>query len=326
MATSFNAYNLINQRLDSDELKTVLTFCSDNYAGCIHSSSEANPLTISGASITLSGDASFIVDGFLVDSTDLNYTQSLTALNNFCGIVIDLGAIKSTANITTSVVTENVFIGLISGFTVTYNSETGIATILKDGEGWNPYKYDTQKFEDITVGGQAKSSSELCVIPLAVFDSVSGTAINLLGYRTKSSLEEFLTLAEYNALLDTLRNEFNSRFVWRAGGEDKGNIGNLNVTANTIKATSGDNIHLDTTSLYADKLKSTTVVGSETADNALFINSDGLVKSDVLPISAGGTGGRTRSEAKQRLGIFSGYSLPPASLYMDGDIFLKIIE
>ena len=304
----FYAYNLQNQKLNSDELRTILKFCSDNYAGCI---SDETPLSIpeGTATATLTGSCNFLVDGFLFHADFNNETATLNDSNNFYGIVINLQNTKSNANIMTNKINASVRIGFIKEFTITQNSD-GIYTIIRGNEGWNPYKYDTQYFSSLTVGSEPLSG-DLVVIPLAIY--INGKAKSILGVRTKSSLEEFLTESAFNTLLDQLRNEFNSRFVWKKGGTEKGNIGKLNITDNTIKDTNGNGITLDTQTLNVSSFGAGVVIKQE---NKLL--------SGIVPVKFGGTGASEKGLARKNLGINSGLTLPANG--ESGDIFLKIIN
>ena len=64
---SFSAYNLKNQKLSSDNLRTLLQFCSDNYAGAIYSNTGENPININGGTISFNAnEVDFIVGGYLL--------------------------------------------------------------------------------------------------------------------------------------------------------------------------------------------------------------------------------------------------------------------
>ena len=303
----FYAYNLQNQKLNSDELRTILKFCSDNYAGCI---SDETPLSIpkGTATATLTGSCNFLVDGFLFHADFNNETATLNDSNNFYGIVINLENTKSNANIMTNKINSSVKIGFIQGFNITKDRTAYIIT--KDGEGWSPYKYDTQYFSNLTVGSETLSG-DLLVIPLAVY--INGEAKSILGVRTKSSLEEFLTESAFNALLEQLRNEFNTRYVWKEGGIDKGNIGKLNITDNTIKDTNGNGIILDTQTFNISSFNAGAIIKQE---NKLV--------SGIVPVEFGGTSANEKGSARKNLGISSGPTLPTSG--ESGDIFLKIIN
>lgn len=307
----FYAYNLQNQKLNSDELRTILKFCSDNYAGCI---SDETPLSITEGTATtkLTGSCNFLVDGFLFHADFNNETATLNDTNNFYGIVINLGNIKSNANISTNEINSSVRIGFIKEFTITQNS-AGIYTITRGNEGWNPYKYDTQYFSSLTVGNDT-FNGDLVVIPLAVY--INSEAKSILGVRTKSSLEEFLTESALNTLLNQLRDEFNSRFVWKEGGKEeqhRGDIGNLNITDNTIKDTNGNGITLDTQTFNISSFNAGAIIKQE---NKLV--------SGIVPVEFGGTGASKKDPARKNLGISSGLTLPTTGEL--GDIFLKIIN
>lgn len=242
----FSGYNLINQRLDSEWLIKLLRFCSNDYSGAIGEDENSDPFSpseLTDNNFSLS-ECTLAVGGHTVDMTGETISATVDdGTQNFFGIVLSLDKDKESTNITTNDL-ANVEVGFINDFTIKQiRSEesdelTGYFKIKNtSNQGWDRYHYDTQKFDVVylTLYGseERKNMYNAYIIPVAGFDTETQKAVRLLGYKTGSALEEFLTQAALDKLIDML----NDRYVWREGGanvSERGNIGNLNVTNNAI--------------------------------------------------------------------------------------------
>lgn len=316
---SFSAYNLKNQKLSSDSLRTLLQFCSDNYAGAIYSNTEENPIKINSGEVSFDADeVDFVVGGYLLHySSQQSPITSVSPTENspLFGLVINQTAVENSTLMTSNII--SVRVGLISNInnssvTVNTNSQDNetLYQILYGDTIWN-YKEDTKIFDSVIVSGDNITGGTIYIIPLAAYSNNTGSVVSLLGYRTKSALEEYLT----RQALDDLMAIFESKFTWKAGGEIDGDIGQLNITADTISSKTGT-IHL------GNPLN----LGVSNANKALMTDNSGNIVADILPVSKGGTGGTDTISAKNNLGIYWGTTLPSASSYQNGDIFLKIIS
>lgn len=331
----FSAYNLKNQKLSSDSLRSILQFCTDNYAGSIYSSTGNNPIEISSNVVTLTADVvDFIVGGYLLNYTkdDTTPQMMLGSDNNLFGLVINFdsttvdGGVIQNTNIKENKI-NGVYLDIVyslTGETTTNNisitqNNSGSFNIVDGDTTWE-YKEDSKTFTNITLKNNGHITGNcIYIIPLAGF--VNGESVNLLGYRTKTSLEEFLTGSALEKLKNELETLFNERFTWKSGGTDKGNIGNINITDNTIKSINDtERINFDTKYLNVENVR---------GQNgwALITNSDGDAYKGVVSVEQGGTGAMNASMARMHLGIYSGTTLPtlPNDNYPIGTIYLKII-
>lgn len=250
----FSGYNLINQRLDSEWLIKLLRFCSNDYSGAIGEDESSDPLVVTDNTFSLS-PCTFTVGGQLVDMTSSNENEltlsgEIKTNYNFFGIVLPLDKAKQSTGVITNEIPE-IIAGYISGFHITQNSYSDNNTpanleddityynILQEGtnEGWTRYHYDTKKFTSVMVtptqGVTPDTIENAYIIPVVGYDETNEKVVRLLGYKTGSALEEFLTRSAVDKLIDML----NDRYVWREGGtnvRERGDISNLNVTNNAI--------------------------------------------------------------------------------------------
>lgn len=188
-------------------------------------------------------------------------------------------------------------------------------------------------------GNTIWTSDNTFIIPL--FANVSGELVQTVIVRDVSDLEGLLTLESYARL----KAYCEGTFVWSSGGREwvvapdgsthrKGDIGNLNITGDTIY--NNTNYGTDVNPDYHDpvKIQNLTINNlssvNNDADTKLIVDSNGNIsisQNYVQPISHGGTGATTRAAAKANLGIYYGTSQPtPSGIYSEGDIYLWIIE
>lgn len=393
----FNGYNLINQKLDSEWLIKLLRFCSNDYTGAVGESEDDDPLTITGSNFTLL-PCTFAIGGHTVDMTPTYEEEYLkgTILShstsyNFYGIVLGIDKDKETTNITTNQL-SSVTAGYIQDFAISQitsdQSEELIAgpyyeikqvtrneqgTVVTTGEGWDRYHYDTCKFSNVEVipvdsdfdptSSQSSpapiSIPNAYVIPVVGYDETDGKVVRLLGYKTGSALEEFLTKAAIDKLLEMM----NDRFVWRTGGteghRERGDVGNLNIRGNNIYCdstyTDRDDIQYylkNSVTIRADYIRFCRVHNSEwgkeeETDNFLPYGvlvvpepdkyQKGIDSIRKLPIELGGTNATTVNRARRNLGIVTSADRhvnnngkPPSSTSTwqpeDGTIYLSIVN
>lgn len=331
----FNAYNLKNQRLDSENLRTVLQFCSDNYAGAIASNVGTNPVTVSNSTATFSCDnAKFIVGGYLVDYEKQegdNFTVDFSqiGIKPLYGLVVPFD-IDSTDILTNDLTAYIRVINKLDGgdVSISIDSETGNYIInYGDTEKNWVYKYDTKFFSRADLSGDV-TVYNCYVIPFACY--YDNEAVQLLGYHTKDDLEEFLTDSAIAKLKSELEALFDDKFVWQEGGADKGDIGLLNVTDNklsTIALTENNDPHVPII-IDGRVILPQYSANDYSYNKVLLVRNDGLVLPSVPSVNSGGTGATDKKTAKDNLGIQSG-TADPASGFSGtpekGDIYLKIV-
>ena len=185
-------------------------------------------------------------------------------------------------------------------------------------------------------------SDTIFIIPL--FANVNGSLIQTVIVRDLSSLEGLISMDAYARL----QAYANGTFVWSSGGREsvvapdgtthrKGDIGNLNITNDTIY--NNTNYGTDINPDYRDpvKINNLTINNVANANNdidtklVVDINGNISAKTDYIqPVNHGGTGASTRGPAKRNLGIFYGVKKPseqpPTTSPQEGDIYLWIIE
>ena len=182
-------------------------------------------------------------------------------------------------------------------------------------------------------------SDNTFIIPL--FANISDELVQTVLVKDVSDLEGLLTLESYARL----KAYCEGSFVWSSGGREpvmapdgsihrKGDIGNLNITEDTIY--NNTNYGTDDNPDYHDpvKIQNLTINNLSNVNNSpdtkLIVDSRGHISVSqdyVQPVAHGGTGATTRAEAKANLGIYYGTSQPtPSNIYSEGDIYLWIIE
>ena len=144
--------------------------------------------------------------------------------------------------------------------------------------------------------------------------------------RDGKSYESFLCLRTYYQLLKG----FNDKFVWRKGGETLGDVGNLNITENTISNKKGGRVVIDKLSLSNLNSGNLSRLLTLSADNQIEVTSN-----YVMPISYGGTQANNTQTAKTNLGFYYGTSDPnvvtpkkqdgSSVIPIPGDVYFQII-
>ena len=171
------------------------------------------------------------------------------------------------------------------------------------------------------------------IIPL--FVRLNNSYIQTVVVRDLSNVEGLMSMDAYSRL----KSYVDGTFVWSSGGEEqviapdgtvhkKGDIGNLNITADTIS----NNINSNPV-----KVQNLTLNNLASADNdihtKLVVDSSGNISAKrdyVQSVEHGGTGATNRNESKRNLGIYYGTTNPidgsPVLSPQEGDIYLWIIE
>lgn len=140
-------------------------------------------------------------------------------------------------------------------------------------------------------------------IPFCAIDSNDDT-ISIIFNRDKAGYESFLTARTYYRLLEQLQDIF----VFRSGGETKGDIGQLNITDNNIINRGNSTVNIDKLSLTG-----LSKISNRPLDNIL-VTSNGTVSlsndSYFIPISHGGTSADNEGDARKNLGFNYGTDTP----------------
>lgn len=313
---SFNGYNLKNQKLSSEQMRTLLAFCSDNYAGAITEDTQKKVITVNGSKIAISNDYDFLVDGFLIHGGNGEEIDFTNENSGSLGAIIISTSIPSDEDNTITTDQINATVGL-TGLTVVITVVDEVEKIdIKAGEKTIVEDYHCQTFE---YDGNY-------IIPLAC--TINNVIRILLPCMSKSRLEEFLTESAYKKLQKWAE----ETFVWRVGGSDKGDIGDLNISGATIKLRP-DNPH-SYTAIVIDspyiKLPGVAEIFEVNSGDVVCYdeNIGGVYLSDVIQITQGGTGSKDKTGARINLGFYQGTGEPgtgDSANAVNGDIYFKIL-
>lgn len=191
-------------------------------------------------------------------------------------------------------------------------------TFKLEGLGTATYRYN---------GNTIWVNDNTFIIPLLLRDN--DTIKEVFTLKDLKDVEGFMSLEAYSKL----KAYCEGTFVWSIGGEEevvapdgtkhkKGDIGNLNISGDTIKNTKNENSPVKITNLNITSLS------DGTSNDRLFIDNGNLSieKDYIIPIEHGGTNAMNKQNAKINLGITYGETLPDPHTAQEGDIFLKIIE
>lgn len=377
---STKLFNFTNQKLNANKLREVLAFNSNNFSGII--SSDGSPFTISGDTITLNASEespiSIIGGGLIINETSTK-AHSLLYDNNmwFLEVILD----PNSANITTDELIETVddesinklsYKSISLDFVEEPKNYFSFSVVSKaegspeenhyyeivddsfklsedtevDPEKVYYYKIDftSFKFKALSLstatysyyGNTIWTSDNTFIVPL--FVRINGEIIQLVHIRSLEDFKELLSASSYSKL----KAYSEDTFVWRSGGAEKGDIGSLNITEDTIS---------NRNTGYPVKLSKLAVNSLADKYNSwytkLIVDSSGNISADsnyVESVEHGGTGAVDRQEAKRNLGIFYGKEPSPSSYknvtyhtaggikkdvispYKEGDLYLWIIE
>lgn len=311
---SFQIYNLKNEQLNSTELRRLLNFCADNYAGVL---SKDTPVKLYPDNkewdFGTNNNLNFIGEGIL-----FNYqgTKNKEVLANNELAVLEVNTDTKLFNILSESADNNISFKKVACTSI-------VKAEVKKDDVVVGYDYT------LTIDGKAYEyranalivNDHVFYIPLVLNNN--GTLELLLQNRDKSSLESFLTADSYAKL----KKYMDETFVWRVGGAEKGNVGDLNITDDTITNHKGDNsININ---IRKFRLPSLIEDKSNRIDILVRGANDTLGTRIALPIENGGTGATTKQLAKFNLGFQYGTQDPSHGFVgtsQEGDIYFKILE
>lgn len=338
MSEKFNVYNIENSKLSSEELTKILEFCSDDFGGIIAESKDGsaiNPITISGTTwtwtynSTMSSATSFACGGYNFSIPSDSGSDSHDCPENRLWYI--KGNIDNIKNNISIVSDETSFIQLTYADGVTITAED----VTKDDEVIGQ-KYSIT-INDVTYTYYGNSlwenndrTSNTFIMPIVA--NIGGTVTELVWYRDKSTLEDFLSASAYAKLKKYLE----ENFVWHEDGSTvvgthkKGDIGTLNVTNDTISSTSDtDKISIAPKNMYFSGLSSESHTESNYHPIIIDDNTKQVYNATSLAVAGGGTGATNKADAKQNLGIYYGTGEPGTgnSAFAEiGDIYFKILN
>ncbi len=176
---------------------------------------------------------------------------------------------------------------------------------------------------------------------IPVCGHTSAGYMTMIFNRDKAGYESFLAARTYAYLLK----EMGNKFVWRAGGETVGDIGDLNITGNKITnknhSERNGELHMTALSNLATVIQSpsftdirVTPQNSSIAGSLQIAPGTGEVFINRVPVVSilnGGTSATSESQARNNLNIKSGTTTPTSAPKKSdgstdyGAIYLKIL-
>lgn len=314
---SFNIFNVKNHSLNAEMRIKIDGFSTDNFGGIL---STEEPIDISTTPPSFVEDSTlFLCAGRILEAANVTL-PAVTSSSNLAYLEAVFN--EEADNITTDVT---------SNISVKTAQSTITPHVVEDdetGEELGEYYSFTLGGNEYDYMGQAALVDGKYIIPL--YDATYGL---LVWYKDKSSLESFLSAAAYAAL----KKYIEENFVWRVGGTTKGDVGNLNVTANTIKGRAGTGLVMmqrPGIDLTVPQTAKTTHLNPSKFINVETSGEETVYTDWAIQPAHGGIGNsahrENRNDARQIIGIFSGTADPNVAsipyAVADGDIYFKIIE
>jgi len=116
-------------------------------------------------------------------------------------------------------------------------------------------------------------------------------------------------------------------FVWRKGGVGIGNVGDLNITDDTITNIKGNN----SININIRKFRLPSIIEDTSSKIDVLVRgaNDTVGTREAVPVENGGTNATERGQAKKNLGIQYGKENPSqgfVGVAKEGDIYFKILE
>ena len=311
---SFQLYNLKNEKLNSSELRRLLNFCADNYAGVL---AKDTPVKLYPDSkewdFGTNNNLNFLGEGVL-----FNYqgTRSKEVLANNELAVLEVNTDTKLFNILSEEADHNISFKKVQCTAIVKEEvkkdDVVVGydyTLTIDGK-----KYDYRANALIV-------DENIFYIPLVLNNN--GTLELLLQNRDKSSLESFLTADSYAKL----KKYMDETFVWRKGGVGIGNVGDLNITDDTITNIKGNN----SININIRKFRLPSIIEDTSSKIDVLVRgaNDTVGTREAVPVENGGTNATERGQAKKNLGIQYGKENPSqgfVGVAKEGDIYFKILE
>lgn len=311
---SFLIYNLKNEKLNSSELRRLLNFCADNYAGVL---AKDTPVKLYPDTkewdFGTTNNLNFIGEGIL-----FNYqgTRNKEVLANNELAVLEVNTDTKLFNILSEEADHNISFKKVQCTAI-------VKEEVKKDEVIIGYDYlltiDGKKYD--YRANALLVDNNIFYIPLVLNNN--GTLELLLQNRDKSSLESFLTADSYAKL----KKYMEETFVWRVGGEEKGNVGDLNITDDTITNIKGNN----SININIRKFRLPSLIEDTSNKVEVLVRgaNDTVGTRTALPVENGGTNATTKQVAKFNLGFQYGPQDPGHGFVgtpQEGDIYFKILE
>lgn len=196
--------------------------------------------------------------------------------------------------------------------------------------GEDDYPKFTITFNGNTINyfGKTVILNNTYIIPLFFIDS-TGNVISLLRAESIESLRDNISALAIDDLIAELDSKYTHQSGSISGNTDFGKVGNFWFNSNTIRhGTHGTNIVTVDPSTHKFKLSKYT----GESEGALYVDSTGNMLRGQLPVSAGGTGASSPTEAKTNLGIYFDY-LPVEEFAINhegefnvGDLYFRLHE
>ena len=334
-------FNTKNHKLDSNRLNFLNAFNSDNFCG---------------VAIPPQNQISYTNDVFNFSNNSITINSSvlsndeLILINN--GVM--LGLSQEDINITPTskhfyfikyplncnFTNNNIYNDNFEEATIEYLKYTTYTTISYDINGNVVYSNDencvgimssvTLDTGDIInytgktiISSLGKTQTLYNIIPLFLFDG--SRLVSLIEARNKFSVEQWLSAKSLGNLWENLHHTFTHQ-SGSVDGNGYGKIANFDFSGDSV-------LHKNTkildVNLY-NKFSLPTYKSKNT--NAFYLNPDGSLEANVLPMDAGGTGARGKKGSRRNLGLYWEYTTPEEfcvdyDIVPDvGDIYFKVLD
>lgn len=301
---SIRIYNVTNHVLNAEMLRKLNSFSTDDYAGIIGNASvsvfSGTGSNINVASSVISAGVIYLIGGGCLLTAGLSDLASSMSASKYR--YVDVKCSFSQDNITTDTSLD------VSIKTEAYSSQAEISTYMSRPQTI----YTSNGFK----------------IPLLYTDA-NNAVHSIVAAKDKSSVEAFLT----QAAIEQLWAELHSTFVHQTGststsGQQRyGKLGRFNIKGNSIYCLSSDSVSATETQVLSVNGSSISLSGY--SNGLLSVSSNVVQTISTLPLTQGGTGATSKSNAKQNLGIYYGTADPnvtsPTNSPVAGDLYFKIL-
>lgn len=340
-------YNTPRQRLNGLELMMMNKFNTYDFAGFYKD--------INGSIINIDADdmswtwtegvlpSRLIGGGCMLEYSEDDTSYKFEGNNNLCVFKVNLDSDKNISTETLGAPNGITFISCSKIERVAYNNEfqeeSGDSYLDAETKEADAYMYT------FTIDGEDYKywcnsiwlNDHTFLIPICCL--LDDSIIQLVTSKNKASLEDFLSRELYNKLIDYV----NSTFVWHeagsdtAGGVEKGKVGNLLISDSQIKGYTPDTSEESPTDIVDIASAHIYMSGIAEHDDSqgqerkvLVLDDNEVHKIETLDVANGGTGGTTKAEARNGIGIYYGTAAPndlgapPIDNPQEGDIYFYI--